>query len=94
MKFEYDHVKSMANRQKHGVSLGEAQGLWEATHVQIEAKNLDESRFMIIGRINGKFYSCIFTMRDEVIRLISARRSRPIEEKIYYEHIGQEKADG
>ncbi len=74
MKFEYDKNKSIINKEKHGISLE-------------EAKTIDEPRFMIIGKINGKFYSCIYTMRKEVIRLISARRSRKSEEEIYHENI-------
>jgi uncharacterized DUF497 family protein len=43
---------------------------------------------MIIGKLNTVFYSCIYTTRGEdVIRLISARRSRKSEEAIYYEYI-------
>ncbi len=94
MEFEYHHEKSMVNRQKHGLSLEEAAALWTVTNIQIQARLIDEPRAMIIGKINDKFYSCIFTVRGSVIRLISARRSRPKEEKIYHEHIRKEKADG
>ena len=89
MKFDYDHVKSMANQIKHGVSLEEAKGLWLVPNVQIEARMVDETRFMIIGKFRDKFYSCVFTMRSETIRLISMRRSREREEKIYHEFIAQ-----
>lgn len=88
MKFEHDHNKSAKNKQKHGISLDEAQMLWFVPHVEIEARTLDEPRLMIIGKINDKFYSCIYTTRGvDTIRLISARRSRKTEEVIYHEHI-------
>lgn len=76
MKFEYDNHKSTANKAKHGISLEDAKDLWAVPAVELEAKTIDEPRYMIIGKINGKFYSCIYTIRGETIRLISARRSR------------------
>lgn len=85
MKFEYDNKKSEANLKKHGISLEEAKHLWTAQSVTVKAKSTDEDRYMIIGNIFDKFYSCIYTRRGDVIRLISARRSRKNEEKLYYE---------
>lgn len=87
MKFEYDPKKSIVNRSKHGISLEEAKELWLVPSIEVKARTMDEPRFMIIGKIRGKFYSCIYTMRNNVIRLISARRSRASEESIYHEHI-------
>lgn len=87
MRFEYDKNKSTSNKAKHGISLEEAKELWLVPSVEIEARTIDELRLMIIEKINGKYYSCIYTLRDEVIRLISARRSRKNEEEIYHEII-------
>lgn len=87
MKFEYDPKKSIINKSKHGISFEEIKKLWLSPYVEIKAKILDEPRFIIIGKINEKFYSCIYTMRTGVIRIISARRSRKTEEEIYYETI-------
>ncbi len=87
MKFEYDQKKSMSNKTKHGLSLDEAKALWLSSFVEIEANTLGEPRFMVIGKIKKKLHSCIYTVRGDVIRLISARRSSKSEEKIYDEHI-------
>lgn len=87
MEFEFDPKKSKTNKEKHGLSLQDAQVLWNVPHVQLEARTTDEPRFMLIGEIKGKCYSCIYTTRGQKIRLISARRSRTSEEKIYHEHI-------
>lgn len=88
MKFDYDVNKSAKNKLKHGISLEEAKKLWFVVAIEIEARTLNEPRFMRVGKIGNKFYSCIYTMRwPEIIRLISARRSRKNEEEIYYEHI-------
>lgn len=87
IKFEHDQKKSQLNAQKHGISLEQAQALWEQPYVEIPAFSEDEPRFLLIGKLNNKCYSCVFTYRGQAIRLISARRSRKKEEDIYYEII-------
>jgi len=87
MEFEYNQHKSVANQQKHGIDFEKAKRLWEGDYVEIEAKTVDEPRFLLIGQLEGKCFSCIFTRRGEVIRLISCRRSRKEEEKIYHDYI-------
>ncbi|OGT63557.1 MAG: hypothetical protein A3E85_04580 [Gammaproteobacteria bacterium RIFCSPHIGHO2_12_FULL_45_12] len=87
MKFAYDKNKSATNKAKHDISLEEAKELWQVPSVEVEARTIDEPRFMVIGKLNGKFYSCIYTLRGNAIRLISARRSRKTEEEIYHEII-------
>lgn len=87
MKFEHDPKKSKINLKKHGITLEQARSIWEAPYVELEAKNVDEPRFMVVGKIGGKCYSCICTNRNGVTRLISARRSRKNEEALYYEYI-------
>jgi uncharacterized DUF497 family protein len=94
MKFELDPQKSGENLKKHGISLEEAKELWLVPAVEIEARTVDEPRWMAIGMIRGKIYSCIYTKRGETIRLISARRSRSEEEAIYHEAIKRSQSEG
>lgn len=82
--FEYDEIKSLSNKEKHGIDFGEAQALWEdENRIVIPSRNLDEPRFLIIGKIEDKYWSAIYTMRQEKIRIISVRRSRYEEIEIY-----------
>jgi len=87
MEFEFDSEKSAANLKKHGLSLEQARALWEVPAVIVKARTVGEERFMIIGRLGNKLYSCIYTMRGETARLISARRSHRKEERLYHEVI-------
>lgn len=87
MEFEYDPLKSEINTKKHGVSFEEARLLWTVPSIEIQARTVDEPRFMMIGKMNGKCYSCIYTVRGSAIRIISVRRSRRKEEALYNEHI-------
>jgi uncharacterized DUF497 family protein len=71
IKFEYDLKKSQMNYEKHGISFEDVRILWLVAGVEIAAKTEGEPRFLRIGKIGGKFFSCVFTMREDHIRLIS-----------------------
>ncbi|MCF8216615.1 MAG: BrnT family toxin [Chlorobium sp.] len=84
MKFEFNPEKSRQNKEKHGIDFLEAQLLWkDEALVEIPAKTIDEPRFIVIGRISGRCWSGVITYRSETIRIISVRRSRSEEVKIY-----------
>lgn len=84
MPFEYDPTKSLSNRDKHGINFDEAQALWkDENRLEIPAKTTDEPRFLLIGKIEGKFWSAVIIYRDENIRIISVRRSRDEEIELY-----------
>jgi uncharacterized DUF497 family protein len=84
MEYEFDEIKSAANKAKHGLDFSEAQKLWQDVDaVEIPAKSDVEQRKMLIARIGGKIWSAIFTERDNKIQIISVRRTRTNEEAMY-----------
>lgn len=84
MQFEFNKNKSDTNKEKHGIDFVETQKLWSDTKkIIIPAKSLGESRFLLIGKIEERYWSAIFTLRNQKIRIISVRRSRQNEKKIY-----------
>ena len=84
MEFEFDPEKSRVNQEKHGINFIDAQLLCQDDMLlEIKARTTDESRFLIIGRIRGKHWSAVVTYRQDRIRIISVRRSRPEEVKLY-----------
>ena len=84
MKFEYDPDKSRSNKVKHGIDFEEAQVLWgDPDLVEIRARTEDEPRFLMIGKITDRHWSAVITYRSDAIRIISVRRSRPEEVKLY-----------
>ncbi len=84
MKFEYDIEKSRSNKSKHGIDFDEVQDLWnDSERLEVPAQNVDEPRYLLIGMIKGKHWSVVITYRNQNIRLISARRSRIEEVKLY-----------
>jgi len=82
--FEFDEAKSRANHEKHGIDFVQAQTIWnDPDLIEIPAITVDEPRFLVIGRIDGKHWSAVITYRGEFIRVISVRRSRSEEVVIY-----------
>lgn len=82
--FEFDPAKSEANRVKHGIDFVAAQALWDdEERIIAPALSAGEQRWMVVGKIEDKLWSAIFTFRDEIIRIISVRRSRPKEGSRY-----------
>ena len=87
MSFEYDKNKSLTNKKKHGIDFEESKTLWFGDNVILPAITKGESRYMIVGRIDSNIYSCIFTKRNKRIRIISCRKSREKEKRVYHEKI-------
>jgi len=85
MKFEYDENKSQINKEKHGIDFVDAQNLWKDENALIITANIidEEVRYALISIFKDKCYTAIFTLRNEIYRIISVRRCRKNEEKNY-----------
>jgi len=84
LEFEFDVFKSAANKAKHGIDFVEAQALWlDEELVGVPARTGHEDRLIVIGMIAGRHWAAIVTIREQRIRLISARRARSEEVAIY-----------
>lgn len=84
VEFEYDERKSNINKKKHGIDFLEAQALWQdENRIEIPARTVDEARLLIVGIIGGIHWSAIVTYRGDRIRIISVRRSRDEEVRLY-----------
>ena len=84
MEFEYDSAKSISNNRKRGIDFLQAQALWLDPDLFIFPSRFpEEPRYLAIGRIEERFYTAIFTERNDRIRLISVRHARDEEEELY-----------
>jgi hypothetical protein len=82
--FEFDENKIQTNLSKHGIDFVEAQLLWlDPDLLEIPANTTDEPRYLMIGRIESRHWSAVVTYRDENIRIISVRRCRDEEIRLY-----------
>ena len=87
MQFEFDEKKAAANLKKHGVSFSEVVEAFEDGIELFDASNSSsEIRYQIIAHSKTKLLFVAFTViNKDVVRLISARRGKKSEVKIYHE---------
>lgn len=86
LDFEWDDAKAATNERKHSVTFRFATAVFLDPEVVIEDTTRDEDgeqRRKAIGRVGEKLYAVIFTVKGDVYRLISARRTNPKEDRIY-----------
>jgi len=87
MDFEWDDAKARANRTKHGVDFQTAARVFLDPYV-IEFDDVrddGEMRFNAIGLVDGRVLFVSYTMRGDVVRIISARGAEPHEKRQYHE---------
>ncbi len=76
----------MEEREQQGkarIDFIEAQALWKFKIVLLPAKDALEKRYMVIGIIGSDHWSAIITYRGGTIRIISVRKSTPLEIETY-----------
>jgi hypothetical protein len=86
--FEWNESKSIQNKQKHGISFLSSLEVWASNHLEIEgiAKEKNgETREATIGQVNEQLWVVIWMQRNGNIRIISVRRARDGEKKIYHQ---------
>ena len=87
MEFEWDPEKAESNERKHGLSFDVA--VWVFGDVnRIERIDQDSSeeevRWATTGLIDGTEVHVVYTVRGEVVRLITARRANRYEREEYW----------
>jgi len=84
-EFQFDEQKSRSNFDKHGIDFIDAQALWKDPRLfEIPARDdAGEVRSMFVGKLHGRHWSAVVTLRDDEIRIISVRRSRTKEVNSY-----------
>ena len=85
MRIEFDATKDAINRSKHGVSLAAASRLdFAAVLVRADRRfDYGEDRFQALGPIDGRLYVLAYTMRGDMMRVISLRTANFRERTIY-----------
>jgi uncharacterized DUF497 family protein len=84
--FDWDDGKAARNFTKHGVRFEFAMGAFvDVMRVDLDASGLAdaEERRKVIGMINGRLFTVVYTRRLGMIRIISARRSNAKESRAY-----------
>ena len=90
-RFEYDTQKNQSNIRKHGLSFETASSAFNdpaAVIIYDEDHSTTEERYNLIGAVEGGILFIVYTMRDETIRMISARPATKREKERYYKREG------
>ena len=87
MSYEWDPNKEKSNFRKHGIKFADAVGVLEDENaITLEDDDARESRFITIGMdFLNRILVVVYTFRNIVIRIISARKATARERKIYEE---------
>jgi uncharacterized protein len=86
--FEWDDDKAAQNWRDHAVTFEMARDVFRdafAIEWLDEEHSEDEERYGIIGMVEGRLLFVAYTMRDERIRIISARKAEPYERRRYHD---------
>jgi uncharacterized protein len=83
--FEWDEAKNLLNRQKHGISFGEAATIFDGPVLSLEDDGDPyEIRERSYGLLGGTVVICVIhTDRGGVTRIISARKATKNERKLF-----------
>ncbi len=85
MVVSFDPAKSLRNAAERGLPFGRVDELSWADAVIIEDVRHDwgELRLMVIAMLDGKLHVAVVTPRDHDLRVISFRRARKNEERLF-----------
>lgn len=90
MRFKFDRAKSRNVKRKHGVSLIEAQLIFNQAYI-VDQKSDDPEQLRAIGWSGGRLCSVIFEVRHdaegEYYHLVTAWTATKEEERSYAENV-------
>ena len=87
LRFEWDGRKAQSNKRKHGITFEEASTIFAdplSITILDPAHSISEDRFITIGTsVNHKLIVVVHTDRDDIIRIINARKATRNEKSQY-----------
>jgi uncharacterized DUF497 family protein len=93
MDFEWDEDKRLANLEKHGIDFFDARTIWAGQVLDPAAIRIveGETRPTALGttREDEIIIAVVYTLRNGILRLISARRATRDERKGYQDRFGR-----
>lgn len=88
LEFEWSDAKDAANKVKHGIGFARASNVFNdvfAIERIDDRQDYGEERYIVIGMVEGRLLSVVYTTRGEAIRIISARGATSYEQRQYHE---------
>jgi hypothetical protein len=91
ISFEWDEKKNLLNKKKHGISFEEAQTVFideNGLLIHDPDHSDEEDRFILLGlssSLRALVVCHCYRKRNEIIRILSARKATRSEQKKYWE---------
>ena len=88
-QFEWDPIKNRTNIAKHGIRFRTAAQIFDEPLLEEEdtRQDYDETRIIALGRSEAGILRVVYTRRNSVIRIISARKANKHERAAYIREI-------
>lgn len=86
--FEWDDAKASLNWKKHGVTFEMARNAFHnafAIEWLDDVQDAAEPRFVLLGMVEHRLPFVAYTMREDRIRIVSARKGEPHERRRYHD---------
>ncbi len=89
MRFEWDPRKNARNLRKHGIAFEDAIKVFDVPHLErADDREYDgEQRWIASGEVAGRVLIVVYTWREDIRRMISARTATEAEREQYYRAI-------
>jgi uncharacterized DUF497 family protein len=91
--FEWDDEKRERTLKKHGIDFVDAAEIFVGRHLLLAGRSETEQRQIAVGYVNGVAIAVVFKIRDDAIRIITARRARKNEREAYDTHVARRDAE-
>jgi len=85
--FEWDPAKRERNLHKHGIDFARAVRIFDGLVLERADRRRDygENRLVALGEVEGLVLAVVFTTREAMLRIISARKANRNEKAAYRE---------
>ncbi|MCK5536918.1 MAG: BrnT family toxin [Bacteroidales bacterium] len=86
MEFEWDGNKNKSNLEKHGIDFNQSKDVFNDKNRMSSPdlrKDYGEDRWITLGKITDTIIVVVYTIRNTVYRIISARYAKKKERETY-----------
>lgn len=81
--FDWDENKARSNFNKHHITFEEAAVALTLPHLEQDSSKNGEMRVLAVCPSSSRVIVVVYTMRDDICRIISARAARDNEKRAY-----------
>ena len=87
LSFKWDEQKRQQTIAKHLIDFKDAVKIFQAAVLVSDSAHPEEERKIAVGLLGEVEIVVIFTVRDSCMRIITARRARVNERRIYHAYV-------